>query len=232
MTSQYWKEQAQQARQDDITEVSLGSESFAVRSVRMDLLDGLVLDHLEQRLFQPERLGAILSELIGRARNGETERKAKRKTLEKELREADAALRKLYELVERGLTDLDETLRNRLSELKQRREETLRLMAMTERELSAPCQVLTPKRLEAFSAAMQHNLRNGESAFRKSYLRLFVERIEVDDVEVRIFRPKGQLERGITEGAEANPGKVPAFVPDWRPQRDSNPCYQRERLVS
>lgn len=96
------------------------------------------LDHLEQRLFQPERLGAILFELIDRARNGESERKAKRKTLEKELRDTDAAIRRLYELVERGLADLDETLRNRLSELKQRREETLRLIAITERELSAP----------------------------------------------------------------------------------------------
>jgi hypothetical protein len=197
----------------------------------MDRLDDLVLEHLQERLFAPERLEELLGYLMARVRDGEAERKAKRKALDRELSESDKAIRRLYELVERGLSDLDDTLKARLRELKQRREEILYMIAVTERKLAAPRHVLSPKKLAAFSAAMRQHLRHGEPAFRKAYLRLFVDRIEVDDEEIRISGPKSALERGVAAGSELQPWQVPSSVLGWRPHGDSNPGLRRESAL-
>jgi site-specific DNA recombinase len=66
-------------------------------------------------------------------------------------------------------------------------------------------------------------LRNGPPALRKAYLRLLIERIELDDDEVRMTGPIGQLERALeAKDSQAMP-MVPSFVREWRPGRDSNP---------
>jgi site-specific DNA recombinase len=65
-------------------------------------------------------------------------------------------------------------------------------------------------------------LRHGDPAFRKAYLRLFVDRIEVDDAEVRIMGSKAALVKAV--GSDDPPeGLVPSFMGEWRPHRDSNP---------
>jgi site-specific DNA recombinase len=95
-----------------------------------------------------------------------------------------------------------------------------------------PRHLIEPGRIEQFCSAMREQLLNSDIAIRKAYLRLFVERIEVDDEEVRMFGHNGALKAGLRHDREQPAGSVPSFVQEWRPQRDSNPCYQRERLVS
>ncbi len=75
-----------------------------------------------------------------------------------------------------------------------------------------------------------------EVPFRKAYIGAIVDRIEVDDHQIRIHGRKDVLEQAVMANggpvlAEIEPG-VHTFVPKWRPVGDSNPCYQRERLVS
>ena len=209
-----------------------GKSACKGRSVPMDRLDALVVDSLSQSLFDPARMKELLSGLIQRVGSTQDRRQDQLKDLTKELRDIDQRINRLYEAVESGmLTDAD-TLRNRMSNLQQRREEVMRLIAMTRRQLDAPRNIITSKKIDAFASAMRDRLSNGPVEFRKAYVRLFVERIEVDDNEVRISGAKAALSKALAEQDQLRPGMVPTFVQDWRPQGDSNPCRRRERAVS
>jgi hypothetical protein len=107
----------------------------------MDFLDGLVLDHLVRRLFTPERMAELLAEHAARAKDGAAEASEKARAADKELRDIDTRIKRLYELVESG-TALDDTLRNRLAEHRQRREEVLRLKGMAEHQRRMPRQLI------------------------------------------------------------------------------------------
>ena len=39
-------------------------------------------------------------------------------------------------------------------------------------------------------------------------------------------------EHALTGGGKSAAFGVRSFIPNWRPVRDSNPCYQRERMVT
>ena len=104
-----------------------------------------------------------------------------------------------------------------------------RLAETTQRDIDAPRARITPRKIAAFTTAMGDQLRNGDGAFRKAYLRLFVERIEVDDREIRISGSKAALARGVSEAASLRKGAVPSFVADWRPSGDSNPLTVEDR---
>jgi len=66
----------------------------------MDKLDGLVTEHLVERLLQPERLAVMLSSLKAR-RTVKAESQNKRiMALQREVTQADDRLKRLYRLVE------------------------------------------------------------------------------------------------------------------------------------
>ena len=79
-----------------------------------------------------------------------------------------------------------------------------------------------------FCDAMRTRLLTAESGTRKTYLRLFVERIEVNDTEVRMFGRNDALQRSLSD----EQAEVPTFIPGWRPHGDSNPGLGRERAPS
>src|SRR3546814_862661 len=159
----------------------------------MDTLDDLVLDQLTARVFQPERLAELLKELLDRTESGQQKLRSELKDLRKALRETDTRLSRLYEAIETEALALDDTLRRRIATLQQEREERIRLISMAERRLDAPRAALTPERVEVFARVLRQKLRDGDIAFRTAYLRLFVERVDVDDAEIRISGPKAEI---------------------------------------
>ena len=58
--------------------------------------------------------------------------------------------------------------------------------------------------------------------FRKAYLGAIVDRIEVDDREIRIIGRKDVLEQAVLANGGPVPG-VRSFVRKWRTGQDSNP---------
>ena len=95
-----------------------GKTACKGRSIRMDKLDSLVTGHIVDRLLDPERLGTMLSSMASR-------RAAKAATvderigiLEREAFDTDDRLRRLYKLVEDGVTEQDDILKDRLVALK------------------------------------------------------------------------------------------------------------------
>jgi site-specific DNA recombinase len=94
------------------TKARQGETGCRGRTVPMEKLDMLVADHIERRLLQPSRL----LNLVGGAYRapGDTYRR-----LRKRATEADAKLKRLYDVIENGVTDLsDVMLKDRITELK------------------------------------------------------------------------------------------------------------------
>jgi len=60
---------------------------------------------------------------------------------------------------------------------------------------------------------MRHNILEGDTPFRRANLRS-IDRVEVDDTEIRIPGRKTVLERRVMRGG-ADPAGVASFVPEW-----------------
>jgi DNA invertase Pin-like site-specific DNA recombinase len=89
------------------------------RSIRMDKLDGLVMQQLLERLVAPERLAEMLSTLAGRRAAKAADAAERIRTLQEQVSSADERLRRLYELVEDGSAEADDVLRQRLQRCEQ-----------------------------------------------------------------------------------------------------------------
>ena len=198
-----------------------GKTACKGRSVPMDRLDELVMAQLTQRLFTKERISELLAKVIERTANSQDDRETQGKALNGELRDTDKRLERLYEALGSGAVEADDTFRNHLSGLKQRREDTLRQIAMISRQSQVPSALLSPRKIEVFAAAMADNLANGNVAFRKAYLRMFVGTVEVGDEEIRISGPTDALVHALESADDLSAGMVPSFVQEWRPQRET-----------
>ena len=77
-------------------------------SIPMDKLDTLVTDHLVERLFKPERLTEILKSLSVRRAEKSESLNRRLIALQREVTDAEEKLKRLYRLIEDGLTDLDQ----------------------------------------------------------------------------------------------------------------------------
>ena len=140
--------------------------------------------------------------------------------LEKEAADADERLRRLYRLVEDGFAQMDEPLKERMTTLQATRDRT---NAALERARSGARSVfrIRPHMIERFGQTMRDNLRNGDVSFRKAYVGSIVDRIEVDDCEVRILGRKDLLETAVL-ASSASAEAVRRCGRGWWAHKDSN----------
>jgi ferritin-like metal-binding protein YciE len=90
----------------------------------MDKLDDLVANHLEERLLQPKRLETILGNLLDRREERAERRREHLAELNRRITETDQRLNRLYDAIEAGLADLnDSVLKERMAGLKAIREQ-------------------------------------------------------------------------------------------------------------
>jgi hypothetical protein len=75
-------------------------------------------------------------------------------------------------------------------------------------------------------------LRTGDPAFRRAYLQLFIDDIQAKDGELTLTGSEDALAAAVAYGPKLAEGGVHAFVHVWRPHRDSNPGYRRERGIT
>ncbi len=134
-------------------------------------------------------------------------------SLEREASEADARLRRLYRLVEEGIAEMDGALRDRIAALRAARDGAT---AALERARSGARQTarLSPVLIEQFGHMMRKNLTTGQVPFRKAYLGSIVDRIEVDDREIRIMGRKDVLEQCVMASGSPK-GEVRSSVRHW-----------------
>ncbi len=202
------------------TAARVGKSGCKGRSIAMDRLDGLVTSHLADRLLGPNRLAGLLTSLAEKRTSSDAEVQGRAGILQGEIAQTDDKLRRLYKMVEDGVTDLDDVLGDRLAALKTDRE---RAKAALERLKiqSAPNITFESDQIERFGAFMRERITTGETTFRKAYLRSIVDAIEVDDKTIRIHGSKASLEQAVIAGEQIGKG-VRSFIRKWRAQRDSN----------
>ncbi len=184
----------------------------------MDKLDTLVTEHLVDHLLDPERLGVMLTSLTSRRAAKAATVDERIKILATEVNETDDRLRRLYKLIEDGVTEQDDILKDRLVALKADRD---RAHTAMERATSGtrPTVDVTPDAINRFGKLMREKLTSGEIPFRKAYIGSIVDRIEVDDHQVRILGRKDVLEQAVLANGGPVPG-VRSFVRNWRTGQD------------
>jgi site-specific DNA recombinase len=191
------------------------------RSIAMDRLDGLVTDHLMERLFRPERLVQILGSLSARRAEKAQAINGRITALQSEVTESDAKLKRLYRLVEDGLADVDEVLKDRLNALKAERDRA-KVALERAKEQAGPRIEIDPALIERFGRTMRENFSAGSVPFRKAYLQALVDVIEVDDHRVRIKGSKDVLEKAVLT-SPIGEIRCSQMSTKWRAGRDSNP---------
>ena len=190
------------------------------RSIRMDKLDTLVTSHLADQVLEPHRLTEMLTSLASKRAAKAATVDARIAALEREAHEANERLRRLYKLVEDGVAEMDDILKDRITALKVDRDAA---QAALERARSGmrPAVDISPIVIERFGRTMREKLTTGEVPFRKAYVGCLVDRIEVDDSEIRIIGRKDVLEQAVLANGGPVPG-VRSFVRKWRTRQDSN----------
>jgi site-specific DNA recombinase len=197
-----------------------GKTACKGRSIRMDRLDGLVTDSLVERLLHPERLALMLSSLKAQRAEKSASVSKRVMSLQREVSDAEDRLKRLYRLVEDGVTDLDDVLKERLDRLKADRDRAKAALDATKSQHGAAIHI-DPALIESFGRTMRENLTTGSTPFRKAYLRSLIDVIEVDDAHIRIKGSKDILEKAVLanrQGAEPRS----QMSTNWRTRHDSN----------
>ena len=208
-----------------------GKTGCVGRNIRMDTLDTLVTDHLVTALLQPERLRATLASLWSLRVERAAEVDGRVAVLRRELSSSEDKLSRLYRMVEEGITDLDDLLKEQIAALKvewDRAKGALDRIHVAER---TPAEI-GPDLIERFGHLLRENVRTGEIPFRKAWLQAIVDRVEVGADVIRIVGDKGSLETALTGSGGTAAIGVRSSVRRWRALRESNPCFRRERAIS
>ena len=191
-------------------------------SISMPKLDSIVLDALTDRILRPERLEAMLGQLLLRNVTAQEKTHAEVKTLQRDKRELTKRLDNLYDAIETGGVDADRRLTARIEMLQSEIDRTKALLTAKERQLTALHMAVIPKKLAIFSKAMKDRLTGDNPAFRKAYIRLFIDEVRVTRDEIRITGPKHALLQAAMETPNAGQIPVRTFVQEWRTRQDSN----------
>jgi hypothetical protein len=133
---------------------------------------------------------------------------------QREVTDADDKLKRLYRLIEDGMTEMDDVLKDRLNSLKADRDRTKAALERAKSHSSQAVQI-DPALLEQFGRSMRENFTSGSIPFRKAYLQSPINVIEVSDTQIRIKGSKDVLERAVL--ASRN-GTIPGsqMSTEWR----------------
>ena len=206
-----------------------GKTACKGRSIRMDKLDTLVTDHLADRLLNPERLTAMLASLASRRAAKAAAVDERLATLEKEAHEANDRLRRLYKLVEDGVAESGRHPQGPHHRTEGRSGPRTGCAGASQVRDHGRPSISARSLVERFGHTMREKLTTGEVPFRKAYLGSIVDRVEVDDREIRIVGRKDVLEQAVLANGGPVPG-VRSFVRKWRSLRESNSSFQIENL--
>jgi site-specific DNA recombinase len=88
-------------------------------------------------------------------------------------------------LVEDGLTDLDEVLKDRLANLKTDRDRAKVALDATKSRIASAVYI-DPALIERFGRSMREKFTVGSIPFRKAYLQSLIDVVEVDDDQIRV----------------------------------------------
>jgi site-specific DNA recombinase len=198
-----------------------GTTACPGRSVPMDKLDDAVMARIADQLLTPERVAVLLRGLMNRQTKRDSDYTSRLTALRAKLSDAEARLGRLYQAIETGVADAhDPTLKDRVSAVRTERDIAKAAFDRAIAEMRPEAKI-TEEKIASFVETMRTNVLSGDTAFRRAYLRAVIDRVEVDDTEIRIHGRRTVLER-LVMGGGASPAGVPSFVREWRAREDSN----------
>jgi hypothetical protein len=206
------------------TQARQGKTACPGVSIAMDDLDRIVVEHLTDRIIVPERLAELLGRVMDarRATRGSDYRDRVR-ALEDIVREADRGLERLYQGIESGTLDPTESrLQTRIEELKAKRDDGRASIG----QLTAPHPLetakISPAMVRRFAERLRTELKEGNPALRKAYVKLFVSKVEVGRETIRIAGSEAALVGALDDAMQGR--KIGSHIDGaWRPRRDGNP---------
>ncbi|ABE61458.1 Recombinase [Nitrobacter hamburgensis X14] len=198
-----------------------GKDACPGRSLPMERLDNVVTDRIGEQLLTPERVAELLRGLMNRQTKRDDDLAGRLTALRAKLTDAEGRLNRLYQAIENGIADPnDATLKDRVAAIKTERDIAKAAFDRAVSEMRPEARI-TEDKIASFVATMRDNVLSGETAFRRAWLRSVIDKVEVDDTEIRIHGRRTVLER-LVMGGGAAPAGVPSFVREWRTRHDSN----------
>ena len=204
------------------TRMSIGVSRCNARNLSRESTEEIVLTTLADKVFTPSRVEIMLRELRTRQRAARTAEDARSAHLTRELKEIDTGIARLYEAVEKGLLPLDATLQERSQKLQAHRQDVLVAIATLRDQWEVPLNKLAPVHVRKFAGALRTRLLDRASGFGKAYINLLVDEIRLDGSKLHIQGSYRALARAVSLSKEGKLDTVPSFVPEWRPEDESN----------
>ena len=162
----------------------------------------------------------MLSAVLDRRQERGEHRRERIAELNERATETELRLKRLYDAIESGVTDLDDpALKDRIEDLRairdQAKADSERAQATLDSSLH---QAITPQIVVCYATAARKRMRGDGGGYRRDHRRAFAQRVEVVERGVFIKGSKDQLLRtlsAIGSGKSAGFG-VPTSVPKWR----------------
>ena len=190
----------------------------------METLDTLVLEQLAAKVFAPERLQEMMSELRQRIKSSKDGQQERINELNRQIKKIEKRQENLLNAIEDGTIERDETTQRRAQQHKAAREALFIELAGVRRDTSLPAvEYFKASQVDTFGKVLRLKLLARNSPLAKSYLSILVDEIVVQDKTATIkgsYAALAKTMQTIKKGSLNN--QVPSFIPDWCARSDSN----------
>lgn len=191
--------------------------------MRREVLDGLVLDAVEQQVLAPNRLQALLADVLDLSDQKRAQREAELTYARTEQTRLRTAIENLLILVETGrMGARDPIFAKRMDENRSALAASTARIETLETQLAKGSRRVTPTTIKKFGETLSARLRDEDATLRKAYVRMLVSKVTVAKEQITISGPKAVLENGVCNGIPRLMGMVPIFDREWCRLQDSN----------
>jgi site-specific DNA recombinase len=192
-------------------------------NIRREALDGAVINALETRLLEPERLQELLADILNMSDKQRSQRETELGWAKAEKTRLETALNRLIDIVETGqLSARDPVFAQRLADNKTAQAHATAQIKTLEAQLSRGKRKITTDTIAKFSQLIREKLRDDDDTLRTAYVRMFVTKVTVNQQHIVISGPRSTIESALTDDKLKPKPEVPSFDREWCPEEDSN----------
>ena len=203
---------------------SKGNHACTSGNLPMEKLDELVLEQLAIKVFAPERMQEMMTELRKRIKSSKGGQQERINELNRQIKKTELRQQRLLEAIETATIELDEATQRRAQQLKSSREALFIELAGVRRDTSLPAvEYLKASQVDTFGKVLRQKLLAKGSPLAKNYLNILVDEIVVEGKAATIkgsYSALAETMQAIKKGNLNN--QVPSFMHDWCARSDSN----------
>jgi hypothetical protein len=180
-----------------------GDEACSAREKPKEKLERLIIEQLKARVLTDENLEELVAMVSEELRSASHRLKERLDSVDAELADIRARLSRLYDALETGKLGLDE-LAGRIKEFKSRQDEMNTTRVQIEADMVVRnVELVDLKMVETYAQDLKVLLQEADFTERKSFLRSFIKRIEVNEKQVVVHYnlplPQGRKMKGEVE---------------------------------